>query len=169
MPTLKKCLNAIEKFLMVLIGILLGVMVAVISYQVILRYVFSRANAWADELARYTLIWLIMLAAPVGFRRYCHIRIDVFIRRIPEKMRRIIEFGIYILELVFFFVMAWSSVVISERVKGQASAGIGIPMSYIYISGVIGAAFSIIFILENMYNEFIVPFMRAGKSKRAMR
>ncbi|MDR1316407.1 MAG: TRAP transporter small permease [Spirochaetales bacterium] len=163
----KKILDIIEKILMVIMGILLGVMTAIIFYQVFLRYAFSSANPWADELARYAMIWAIMLAAPVGFRKYRHIRIDVFIRYVSEKPRKIIDLFMYILELAFLVVMLCAGISICGKVARQVSVGLGLPIPIMYMSVAVSAGLSIVFILENIFNEYFMGFIAARKSKGA--
>lgn len=51
-----KFLDGIEKIEKLFLAVTVAIMIIVITYQVILRYVFSASNAWSEELARY-LLW----------------------------------------------------------------------------------------------------------------
>jgi TRAP-type C4-dicarboxylate transport system permease small subunit len=126
------------------------------------------ANPWADEVARYALTWVVMLAAPIGFRRYRHIRIDVFIRRIPEVPRKWIEFFMYVILLVFLAVLMVSGISLSEKVAGQFSVGLKIPIPVMYFSVAVSSGLSIIYVLEVLYVDFKGFFLR-GKSGEAKR
>ena len=43
-----RILDALEKVLKVLASCFFAVMVASIAYQIVLRYVFTKANAWSE-------------------------------------------------------------------------------------------------------------------------
>jgi TRAP-type C4-dicarboxylate transport system permease small subunit len=166
---IKKSLDIVEKVLMVTMGILSGIMVVDIFCQVIMRYAFSGATSWADELARYIMIWIVMLAVPIGFRRYRHISIDVFIRRVPKKTRKIIEFLISILELAFSAIMMFSSIFICGKLEGQISpGGLGIPIAALYVSVAVGSGLSILFLLEIIYKEYYLYFIKARRGAEAL-
>ncbi len=150
---LKKSFDFIEKLIMIIIGILMGLMVAIITYQVVMRYAFANAPVWADEFARYMMIWIIMLATPVGFRRYRHINIDVLVRYFPPKLRKFTDTCMNVLLLVFLAVLLNHTLTICVSVRGQISQSSGIPMSFMYSSVAISAVLSMIVVLENMFNQ----------------
>ena len=52
-----KFLDGIEKIEKLFLAVTVAIMIIVIIYQVILRYVFSASNAWSEELARYLFIY----------------------------------------------------------------------------------------------------------------
>ena len=47
-----KFLDALEKVEKVILAVTVGIMVLIIAYQVIMRYIFAHANSWSEELAR---------------------------------------------------------------------------------------------------------------------
>jgi TRAP-type C4-dicarboxylate transport system permease small subunit len=60
----------------VLVGSL-GVTVALVFLQVIMRYVFNNSLYWSEELTRYIFIWQIWLGASIGLREKKHIKVEV--------------------------------------------------------------------------------------------
>ena len=66
---------------------IMGVMVAVVSAQVALRYGFNNSIDWADEISRLCFVWLIFLAIPLGIRRGAHIGIELLTVRLPPRFR----------------------------------------------------------------------------------
>ena len=67
-----KFLDGIEKIEKLFLAVTVAIMIIVITYQVILRYVFSASNAWSEELARYLFIYDVMVAAAIATRRNSH-------------------------------------------------------------------------------------------------
>lgn len=63
------------------------VMVIVIFYQVILRYVFNASNIWSEELARYLMCYSVLLGAAIAVRKYSHLQVDFVINMLPARGR----------------------------------------------------------------------------------
>ena len=67
-----KFLDVLEKIEKFLLALAVAAMLMVMAYQVVLRYVFSAANTWSEELARYLFIFEVMIAAAIAVRRNSH-------------------------------------------------------------------------------------------------
>ena len=46
-----KFLDVLEKVEKAILAVTVGIMVIIIAYQVIMRYIFAHANSWSEELA----------------------------------------------------------------------------------------------------------------------
>jgi TRAP-type C4-dicarboxylate transport system permease small subunit len=66
--------------------ILLGVMVCVILAQVVFRYVLGDALNWTEEAARFGMLWMTGLMAPVAYRRGGFVAIDMAERALPPRL-----------------------------------------------------------------------------------
>lgn len=156
---MKKVFDALEKILMVLCGTLTVVMVASIFYQVILRYIFHSANSWAEEVARYSMMWITMLISPVGFRRHRHIRVDFVVNKMSLKAQSILAIIIDLLMCVFLFLLgkAGFDMMMNCIAYGQKTPALKIPMGIMYSSVAIGATLMIFFILECIWNDGVKP------------
>jgi TRAP-type C4-dicarboxylate transport system permease small subunit len=127
-------------------------MVFSISYQIVLRYVFTKANAWSEELARYAFVWLVMLAGAVGTRRARHMSIDFLLNKLPRPLRIFVEMATRALALLFFAVLGWKGAELSQMTMLQNSTGLEIPMGYVYVAIPLGAASMVLFTLEDTWN-----------------
>ena len=56
-----KFLDGLESVEKVFLVVTAAIMVIVIAYQVVLRYVFHASNAWSEELARYLFIYDVFI------------------------------------------------------------------------------------------------------------
>src|SRR5699024_5885989 len=65
-------LDVLEKIEKVILAVTVGIMVLIIAYQVIMRYIFAHANSWSEELARYLFIYDVMIGAAIAIRRNSH-------------------------------------------------------------------------------------------------
>ena len=82
-----KFMDVLEKILRWILGISMAVMVAVIFYQVILRYVFHNSNIWSEELARYLMCYAVLFGAAIAVRKGSHLQVDFLINMLPERAR----------------------------------------------------------------------------------
>ena len=68
----------------VLCSVFLCVIVGSVLMQVVLRFVFHTAAAWAEETAVYGMIFAVYLGATMAVRDRAHIRITLLVNRLPR-------------------------------------------------------------------------------------
>jgi TRAP-type C4-dicarboxylate transport system permease small subunit len=164
---LTRILDILEKVLRVVVSCFFAVMVFSIAYQIVLRYVFAKANAWSEELARYSFVWLVMLAASIGTRKARHMNIDFLLNKLPRFLKLSAELATRGLALMFFGVLGWKGAELCQMTMRQNSTGLELPMGYIYLAIPIGAAFMILFTLEDTWNILCRPRARPRLAKEA--
>lgn len=76
-------------------GILLAVMVAVLSAEVVARYAFAHSILGASEVAEVCFVWQIYLASIGVMRRRRHIAVDVLRERLAPRGRALLDSLIY--------------------------------------------------------------------------
>lgn len=69
----------------------IALMVLAILIQVFFRYVLNAALPWPDEAARFMMLWLTGLMAPVAFRRGGFVAIDMVVQAMPMKIGQIVS------------------------------------------------------------------------------
>ena len=107
-----KVIDHVEKYF----GIAaLAVMLVIVFWQVVLRFVFNAANSWSEELARYLYIFLVYIACAHGVRMREHIKIDTLMLVFPKKIR---PFIVRLGELVF---LAFCVVIIVYGIRQSRS------------------------------------------------
>lgn len=118
------------------------VMVVLILLLVILRYVFNTTIIGGDEATEFLFIYTTAFGAAISLGKNQHIRIAVFLERLPLKVQRIVNIlnSILIILLhgyLFFLSIKWiSSVGYFESPVLQIPQGIVqicIPMSCVFI------------------------------------
>ena len=75
-----KIINAIA-------SLLLACAVVLMSLQVVLRFVFSEPQPWAEEINRYCFVWATFLGAAIAVAKGTHIRVTVLIDRLGPAWR----------------------------------------------------------------------------------
>jgi TRAP-type transport system small permease protein len=84
-----------------LLALLASVVTGVVSRQL------NRAVPWSDELAQHLLVWTGFVGWMIAARRRSHIRIDVFINRLPRRLRLGIEIVIQLAVIGFSIALVW--------------------------------------------------------------
>jgi TRAP-type C4-dicarboxylate transport system permease small subunit len=87
-------------------ALLLAAMVLIVWFGVLSRYVLHLGETWSEELARYVMIWVALLAISAGAHRREHIGVEFLFLRLPPTVRRALRFAVDGAGLVFFVFMA---------------------------------------------------------------
>ena len=78
----------------------------IVSYEVIMRYLFNSPTIWVNEVSRFLQIWATYLALTYSFHKNDFIRITVVYDRLNENGKKILDF------ISFIFILIFSSFVV---------------------------------------------------------
>ncbi len=116
--------------------ILMAANVLNVLWQVFTRFILRDPSSFTEELARFLLIWVGLLGAGYASGQKMHLAIDVVVKSLPEKARRLAELAIQVFVFLFvFFVMLYGGirlVWITLRLN-QISAALRIQLGYVYL------------------------------------
>src|SRR5690554_1453598 len=84
---LKKYVKYLETGISKLTGALLGLIVTLVSMQVILRF-FGSPLVWSEELSRYLYIWMVLVGAALSISDRSHMKVELIIERLPELLKK---------------------------------------------------------------------------------
>ncbi|MXW47466.1 MAG: TRAP transporter small permease [Gammaproteobacteria bacterium] len=84
----------------VLCVICLAVVACSVMIQVILRFVFASASAWAEETAVFGMIFAVYLGCSLAVRERAHVRITMLVRAVPRQLLIVL---IILADLLWFF------------------------------------------------------------------
>lgn len=117
-------------------------MTVIVFLQVIMRYIFSNALSWSEELARFIFLWLSWIGAAYAVKERSHFRVEMFANMIKGKPRKVFEVIILLIWFLFSFLLTWhgTKLVIFLVNSGQFSAAMEIPMAWPYASVAVGCA-----------------------------
>ena len=117
----------------------LALMVLVIFAQIVLRW-FGAATVWAEELARYIMLYLMWVAASYAVNKDAHIRLTVLVEKITGKKRDKLEVVILGVWLIFAIWLMVEGVFLLQKIDAmnQVSAAMRLPMVVPYAPAPIG-------------------------------
>lgn len=159
-----KFLDKLETAEKLFLGITVALMVIVMVYQVVLRYCFSAANSWSEELARYLFIYDVMIAAAIATRKNSHLQVDFLINLLKPKVKCIFTILATLAGIVFMVFLFNYSLTLCETAAKNISAGLHISMSIPYACMPIGVVLMILTSLEVIFKN-ILQIRELGKEE----
>lgn len=87
--------------------LLIVVMVSVMFYEVIVRYVFEAPTLWANELTLWISGFVFLLSGLYAMQQRSHIRIFLFYEKMPRLLQKLCDSVSTLLIFAFAFCMVW--------------------------------------------------------------
>lgn len=104
-----------EDYAAVLVMILLLIDVAL---QIVTRYVFNNPLGWTEEIARYLLVLLTFIGAPIAVRNNSNVSLDFILTSAPLPVRKVLNTVTTLIELFFYACgtyLSWKMAVFSKN------------------------------------------------------
>jgi TRAP-type C4-dicarboxylate transport system permease small subunit len=139
--TFDHLLVTLNKWVVVL---LLAAMSVIVFANVSLRYTTNFSITWAEEVARYLMIWMTFLGAGLVMRFGGHVAITNLHDILSANAQKIVRLVIAVVLFAFFAVMMWVGYEYMSRMGRQMTPATRIPFSYIYAAMPIGFALLIL-------------------------
>lgn len=143
----------IERVGTVLASLTLTVALVTISAQVVFRYVIGDSIIWAEELARYALIWSAMIGAAVAYRRGAHVAVSVLWGLLPRAGVRFVWRAIHLIIIVFATVVLWQglALVLRNFARHQLSPALQVEIGWAYLAIPCGGALLALAAIEGIW------------------
>jgi TRAP-type transport system small permease protein len=131
----------LERAGLALTGAALTVALGAMAAQVISRYIVGASIVWAEELARYALIWSVMIGSAVAYRRGAHVAMIALIDLTPSPVRRLVYRLCHLMVLAFALLVVWQGWFLAMRNfhRSQLSPALQIEIGWIYLAVPAGA------------------------------
>lgn len=142
--------RALAGVILVLLIVSVGVLVIPVSLQIFSRYTsFIPSYIWTEEMARFCLVYAVMLGAMLAVREGTHFTVDVFPRLSPrhEAMVELLS-GCFI--LLFAFVFLWWGWEFTEFAIYRISELAELPLWLIHMAWPIAGVVWLLFQSERM-------------------
>ena len=142
--------------------ILLSTFTIVLFLQVVMRKVFNNSLSWSEELARYLFIWMVFIGISYGAKQMKHLKIDVFLKVFPKKVRPYVIIFADIIVLVFAAIVFYSAYVIVMQYHklGATSPALKIPTWFVQSASLVG--YGLTFIRQIQAIIFRIKELKAG-------
>jgi len=121
-------------------GLLLALLTLAVFLQVLVRYVVPVTVVGLDEVARYVFVWVVMIGAAAAMHRGEHTALDYFRDRLPPRGQALIRIVTEGAGMALFLSLIHTSFTLVPNAQLQTSAGLGLPLGYVYAAVPVGAA-----------------------------
>src|SRR5690606_4914313 len=91
MRAVAACSNWLNWIIERICALLVAAMVVVVWVGTLSRYGISFDTSWAEELARYIMIWAALLAIPCGAYYREHIGLELLLQQLPGRVQRVLR------------------------------------------------------------------------------
>ncbi|PSL46990.1 TRAP-type C4-dicarboxylate transport system permease small subunit [Salsuginibacillus halophilus] len=148
----------------IILVITMVVMVVLIFYQVLSRYVLSNSLSWTEEMARYVHVWQVWIGASFAVRMDKHIKVEMVKDLLPPMYRRIVELIALLLWFFLAVVLAYiGTVVVLDMIgSGQTSPAMRIPMWIGYAAVPVGGILMSLRLVQQIVKHFKKPAEEAS-------
>ena len=123
-----------KKALAVLVFLLFATMTVLTFAQVVSRFFLNASLSWSEELARFSLVWLIFTASILTYGDKMHIAVDALTMRLTGMTSHVVQLVNRLCVLAFCVVIVLGAVQFLPATAIQKSPACGIFMSYVYIA-----------------------------------
>lgn len=106
MKRLKPFLDNFELHFMV---VLMGVFIANVTAQIVMRSLFNYPLFFAEEVSRIAFMWMVFLGLSYATLHERHIRIGFVVAMMPKTVQRCVEIFLHLLAIVIFCWILYTS------------------------------------------------------------
>ena len=134
---------ATQYFEEIVAGVFMVVMSVATFANVLARYFFNSPIQWAEELARYSFIWVVFMGAVVCTKRKRHIAIDILPHALPGRFKPWVQLLVDCCTLGIALLIAYYGWKLTAAAT-QITATLQVPHSVIYVIVPVSAALIIL-------------------------
>lgn len=139
----------LEKLFEYLIFIIGSAMVVVTFLQVGSRYLFGYSFKWAEEFARFGMVWTSFLGAAFVIKERGHTKVDFFIKLFPKELYHYINALLNLILIVFIISLIYFSIPTIKAAFLDVTPGLGIPYGYVSLALPVGGVLMIVYLLKD--------------------
>lgn len=130
---------------------LFALLVIVINYQIFTRNILNFTPQWSEPIATLSMKWLTFVGAAYGVRLRSHISIEIFVKMLPEMLKKKIivggMFGILWFAVDIMLLHGWK---LTVMMMNQYLPAIPVKVGYSYLAVPVGGVLMIIYIIEDI-------------------
>ena len=148
-----QCSLFLDKICAVVTGFILVALCLVTDYSVIMRFIFNSPVQWSYELMLVGLSWATFIGMPMTFHKQEHMRLTFVTDKLKPSVWRVYMTVIDVILIVFLIVGVVNSVQVVQNAWGQVYQTIPVSRGIFYLSIPIGAAISVVHLIDIILNR----------------
>lgn len=108
--------NLLDRLTGYAVATLVAAMVTVILASVFTRYVMNDPIGWAEQLAKYLMIWAAFLGASLGIKEGAHIAVNVLVDILSPTLQKVCTVAGTLLMTGFLLITAYQGILFTMKV-----------------------------------------------------
>ena len=134
-------------------GACLIVCTCIVLVNVFLRYFMHTGLYWTEEVCTSCFVWAVYLGAAACYKRSMHMGVDVIVKRLPAKVKKIVTIIVDLLLIVLNAYITYESFVYVTLSHTKNTAVLNVSTAYISTSLVIAFAYMTVFSVVFLIND----------------
>lgn len=145
-----------------------AILILPVTLQVFSRYTdLIPSYIWTEELARFLLVWMVMIGAMLGVREHMHFEVDIWPSLSPRGAA-LLDIASGLAVLVFAFTFLWWGFEFTRFAWKRFSELAELPLWLIHIAWPVTGAMWVLFQGERMVDALRVLFGHDGRDDGAV-
>ncbi len=150
----EKALIKARKITESLVLAMIAIMTLIICYQVVSRFAFNYTPPWIQPLSLLLMVWIGFIGLAIGIQDNTHIKINLFVSKMPERLQKVIRALQRILAFVFGVFMLIEGSKFSYSMKDSSISGINTPSAVLYVVVPIAGLLVTIYLLFECFGKW---------------
>lgn len=158
-----RLLGRVDGLLSAALIVLVGVMLVPVTLQIVTRYTpFLPPQLWTEEVARFCLVWAIMIGAAIGVREKAHFDIDLLPEPRSARSKAASLLVVDLAILLFAGLFLWAGWEVFADGRNEISEMTEMSMGWFYVVFPLSAACWIAYQLGHIHDALRVLFDKQG-------
>ena len=123
---------------------LTAVLVAIMVFEVVMRYVFDSPTIWVHELSGYIYVSMSMMGGAYVLRHNAHVNVDIFSSKLSARKRAILDIATALVMLLICWMLvryggmgAWKAIRTLEHSPSPWGSPIYYPKLMVFVGAVL--------------------------------
>jgi len=138
-----KTVGGLNELLAKIVPYFLAAMMPIITYEVIMRYVFNSPTVWAMEISTYLFCFSVAFGGGWNYLKDGHVRVDVIYDKLSPRRKAFMDlfsFPLLLLFLLGFLFATWKQAYFSIKIAEHSGTLWEFPIYIVRLSVFIGGA-----------------------------
>ncbi len=135
--------------------VLIALMMIIVLIQVFFRYVLNNSLVWPEETARFMMVWMTFMAAPIAYRAGSNVSLDIVHRLLKGRLYTLLSIIIQIASIATISILFKKSLGMVERGMNIDATSIPIKMTYVYLCLPIGLSLTVVIAIEVLLKSLV--------------
>lgn len=148
---LNTLLDRLDRIVCGVIMLAMGLMVAVVSLQVLLRYAFNTSIDWADDVGRLLFVAAVFLAIPIAVTHNAHIAIGLITDRLPRVAQNGLARLVALLSAAMMLVVGYLTLQVAADQWSEKLPTIELTVAVFMLPVALGTFHSVVHLLQIVF------------------